>query len=172
MGRGGARGRDGRVVLPGPPGPGDHGRAQFRAAFDRGQSAARDRDWAGAAAAYSEAIRLDPASVDALRRRGSAYLHLGENDRALADLDAAARLAPGDAALVYNRGLARARLGDNAGALADFSEAIRLDPGLARAYQARAVIHARREEMAEAEADWRRAAELDPALNKGAGLDL
>ena len=111
-----------------------------------------------AADAYSEAIRLDPASVDALRRRGSAYLHLGENDRALADLDAAARLAPGDAASVYNRGLARARLGDNAGALADFSEAIRLDPGLARAYQARAVMHARREEMAEAEADWRRAA--------------
>ena len=72
-------------------------------------------------------------------RRGSAYLHLGEFDRALADLDGAARLAPADAGVVYNRGLARARLGDDAGALADFSEAVRLDPGLARAYQARAV---------------------------------
>ena len=146
--------------------------AQFQAALDRGLTAARTHDWQAAADAYSEAIRLDPASADALRRRGAAYLHLGELDRAVADLDGAARLDPADAGTVYNRGLARARLGDDAGALADFTEAVRLNPGLARAYQARGAVHARRGEAAEAEADWRRAVELDPALNRGGGLDL
>ena len=146
--------------------------AQFQVAFDRGRTAAQARDWQSAADAYSEAIRMDPASADALRRRGSAYLHLGEFDRALADLDGAARLDPADAGTVYNRGLARARLGDDAGALADFSEAIRLNPELARAYQARGAVHARRGDADQAEADWRRAVELDPALNKGGGLDL
>jgi Flp pilus assembly protein TadD len=145
---------------------------RFQAALNRGVTAAKAQDWPAAAEAFSEAIRLDPGSADALHRRGVAYLRLGEFDRAVADLDAAARLAPADAAVVYNRGLAKARLGDDAGALADFTEAIRLKPGLARAYQARGAIHARRGEVAEAEADWRQAVELNPALNKGGGLDL
>jgi tetratricopeptide (TPR) repeat protein len=147
-------------------------RAKVRVALDRGQAAAKAGDWAAAADAYSEAIQLDPDNSDALRRRGSAYLHLRENDRALADLDAAGRLRPDDAGTAYNRGLARARLGDATGALADFTEAIRLDPTLARAYQARGTMHARAGNAAQAEADWQRAAELDPALNKGGGLDL
>ena len=89
-------------------------RANIRAALGRGQTAVKAGDWAGAADAYSEAIRLDPDNADARRRRGAAYLHLGELDRALADLDAAARLAPDDVGVVYNRGLARFHLGDAA----------------------------------------------------------
>jgi tetratricopeptide (TPR) repeat protein len=147
-------------------------RANFRAALDRGQTAAKAGDWARAVDAYSAAVRLDPDSADARRRRGAAYLHLGELDRALADLEVAARLDPADVGVVYNRGVAKAQLGDVTGALADFSEAIRLDPTRARAYQARGEMHARTGNAAGAEADRRRAAELDPALNKGGWLDL
>lgn len=145
---------------------------KFQSALSRGQAAAAAGDWAGAADAYSEAVRLDPKSGDALRCRGTAYLHLGRNDQALADLDAAVALVPPNASLVYNRGLARARLGDGEGALADFSEAVRLDPGLARAYKARAAVRVRQGDAAGAEADRRRAAELDPALKRGGGPDL
>jgi tetratricopeptide (TPR) repeat protein len=141
-------------------------RNNVNVALNRGQEAAKAGEWAAAAAAGSDALRLDPDNVAALRRRAAAYLHLGENEKALADLDAALRLAPDDPATTYNRGLARARLNDNAGALADFTEAIRLNPKLARAYQARSRIHARLGNNAEADADWQRAVELDPALQR------
>jgi tetratricopeptide (TPR) repeat protein len=147
-------------------------RAKSRAALDRGQAAAKAGDWTGAADAFSEAVQFDPSSADALRRRAVAYLRLGENERAIADLDAALGLEAGDAKATYNRGLARSRLGDMDGALADFSQAIRLDPNYARAYHARGNMNARAGNAAQAEADWQRAMELDPALNKGTGLDL
>jgi tetratricopeptide (TPR) repeat protein len=147
-------------------------RQKVQVALERGHTAAKAGDWAGAADAYAEAVRLDPDNADALRRRGAAYLHLGEYDRALADLDMAARLTPSDVGVVYNRGLARAQLGDAPGAVADFSEVIRLDPTLARAWYARGNMHAKLGNAVQAEADWRRATELDPALNKGSGLDL
>jgi tetratricopeptide (TPR) repeat protein len=127
--------------------------ARFKVAFNRGLSAARSRDWPTATEAYSEAIRLDPSDARAYRHRGAAYLHLGDQDRALADFDEVLRLAPDDALSLYNRGIAWFRKNDLDRALADFEGAIRLDPNYAKAYLGRSRVHDKKGDGARARAD-------------------
>lgn len=146
--------------------------SRFNAAFNRGLSAAKTRDWATAADAFSEAIRLDPSRAKSYRHRGAAYLHRGEYDRAVTDFDEALRLAPDDAHIVYNRGVAYFQKEDYDRALADFGEAIRLNPGYAKAYLARGSVYARKGDDARAAADRQKAAELDPSLETSSGPSL
>jgi tetratricopeptide (TPR) repeat protein len=146
--------------------------AQFRAAYNRGLTAARARDWQTAAEAFSEAIRHNPGDARPYRQRGAAYLHQEEPDRALADFDEALRLAPDDARVVYNRGVAWFKKQDYDRALIDFGEAIRLDPNYARAYLARGRVYSKKGDDVRARADQQKAAELDPALEKPEGGGL
>jgi tetratricopeptide (TPR) repeat protein len=143
--------------------------AQFKVAFNRGVSAAKEQDWQKAADAFSEAIRLDPRNAAAYRNRGIAYGYRGEHDRALADLDEAIRLNPNDAVALYNRGVTNFQKADYDRALADFGEAIRLKPNYAIAYRARSRAYAKKGEDAQAKADQQKAAELAPSVEKSGG---
>ncbi|MGD0904757.1 MAG: tetratricopeptide repeat protein [Terracidiphilus sp.] len=60
--------------------------------------------------------------------RGSAYMHKGDNDRAIQDYDQALRLNPSDAKAFSNRGLSYAHKGDYDRAIQDYDQALRLNP--------------------------------------------
>ena len=66
--------------------------------------------------------------------RSVAYSKNGDQNKAIADLNAALRLKPDYAVAFYNRGLAYKIKGQRAQAIRDYTEAIRLNPDYAFAY--------------------------------------
>jgi tetratricopeptide (TPR) repeat protein len=112
---------------------------------ERGLGHYQRGEYAEAVAAWTEAVRLDPANADTLIDRGWAYSLLHEHDRAIADFTAALRLRP-DSEAFNNRGIAHAAKGEHDKALADFTEAIRLRPLGVKAYLNRAQAYAERGE--------------------------
>src|SRR5205085_8526651 len=88
----------------------------------------------GAAAAFREAIRLDPKSAPAHFNLGAVLCDVKHDyDGAIAAFKEAIRLDPKDADAHYCLGNALRGKGDPDGAIAAFREAIRLDPGHAPA---------------------------------------
>lgn len=87
-----------------------------------------------AIADYTEAVRLDPAYVDALNNRGNVYNTRGEHDKAIADYNRVIAIRPRHAEAHYNRGNACIAQGNYQQAIADYAEAIRINPGYAEAY--------------------------------------
>jgi tetratricopeptide (TPR) repeat protein len=146
-------------------------RTNFQVAFNRGLSASKDRDWQAAADAFSEALRFDPSSAKAYHHRGVAFLHLGEQDRAIVDFSESIRIDPTDARVFSNRGLAFFRKVDYDHALTDFGEAIRLNQGYAKAYLARSRVHEQKGDDPRARADRQRAAELAPPIERSEAGD-
>jgi lipoprotein NlpI len=90
-----------------------------------------------AIADYSEAIRLDPEFVSALRNRGDVYRLKGEFDRAIEDYSGAIRLDPKYVVAFVGRGDAYRKKGDYDHAIPDYTEVIRLDPENAGGYEKR-----------------------------------
>lgn len=140
------RGIDELKACPGPHEQADHdqairsytkviasgelrGAGLARAFFCRGNSWYFKRDFDRAIADYSEAIRLDPQSAEALTQRAFIWAeHKNDFERAIADFSASIRLNPRDAPLFAYRGAVWRRKKDFGRAIADYSEAIRLDP--------------------------------------------
>jgi formylglycine-generating enzyme required for sulfatase activity/tRNA A-37 threonylcarbamoyl transferase component Bud32 len=67
-------------------------------------------------------VRAKPNDLEILFRRAQAYYQLGQDDRALADLDTLVTKAPKDAVLYHYRALVHARLGHAAPARHDLAE--------------------------------------------------
>jgi tetratricopeptide (TPR) repeat protein len=88
--------------------------------FERAFTHHNNGELAGAIAAYSEAIRLNPAYAAAFYNRGIARGTAGGLRGAIADYDAAIRLDPEFAFAFHNRGIARGAAGDLRGAIADY----------------------------------------------------
>jgi tetratricopeptide (TPR) repeat protein len=88
-------------------------------AFDHEESGELDK----ALAAYSEAIRLDPALADAYFFRGTVYAEKSDLDRAVADYTQAIRLNPKDADAYNKRACAYEKKGESVKAAADYSKA-------------------------------------------------
>lgn len=86
------------------------------------------QDWAGATAAFDQAIALQPKLAFAWLNRGLAHQQAGDLAAAEADLDRAVRYAPRAARNYYHRSLVRQARGDARGARADAVRALRLDP--------------------------------------------
>ena len=69
----------------------------------------RGKDWSSkgeydrAIKDYTEAIRIDPAYVNALIGRGVSWGEKGEWDKAIADFDAALRIDPDNQYAIRNR---------------------------------------------------------------------
>lgn len=88
----------------------------------------RDRD---ALAVIDAALRLSPASPDALVLRGDLQRSLSGAHAAEADYLQALRLQPDHALAVHNLAVGRLRMGTTTKAVRGLLEATRLDPGLA-----------------------------------------
>lgn len=121
-----------------------------------------------AIAEYSKAIIVDPLMLAAAyHERGRAYLHLGQPQQAIKDLDEGLRLlpqrlSPERAAFYLNRGAAYNALGQAERALHDFDEAIRLDPRDAMAYYNRGASYNALNQFQRALQDFDKAIQLDP----------
>jgi tetratricopeptide (TPR) repeat protein len=143
--------------------------AQFKIAFNRGVSAAKEQDWQTATAAFSETIRLEPSNAMAYRQRGIVYGQQGELDRALTDLSEAIRLNPNDAVALYNRGVIFLQKQDYDRALTDFEEAIRHKPNYGLAYLGRSKVYGKKGDAAQARADQQKADDLAAVVEKSEG---
>lgn len=99
-----------------------------------------------------------------LKQRAIAYMHLGQHQRAVDDINQAIQIKPGDADNYYLRGLAYRALGQMDKALSDTNKAIGLEPDSAAAYANRAYIYKAMGNVNQAKADARRARELDSSV--------
>ncbi len=99
-----------------------------------------------------------------LKQRAIAYMHLGQHQRAVDDIDQAVKLKSDDADNYYLRGLAYRALGQLDRALEDTNRAIGLDPNFAAAYANRAFTNKALGNASQARSDARRALDLDPRV--------
>jgi tetratricopeptide (TPR) repeat protein len=116
-----------------------------------------------------EALRLCPREDSRTRasihvNRGALYSRLGQQRKAIAELDKAAGLNPGFSAAYHNRGNAYFALGENERALADYNTAIKLKPENPDAYIARGNVYAALRSYAKALAGMNQAIARAPAL--------
>lgn len=130
--------------------------------YNRGTDRYTQKDYDGAIADYSKAIRLDPQYTDAYRERGLAREVKKNYAGAIIDLTRAIDLDPKNVNSYYNRGHVKMTMGDSHGAMVDYSKVIELDPGHAKAYYFRGVIRGFNLEAADEIADYSKAIELDP----------
>ena len=133
---------------------------------------------------FTQALEVEPRSVETLNARAVSYLDRGRDgdaERAVSDLARAAAIAPERAGTLVNLGVAYARrgaAGDAEAALEALTEALELDPDSAAAMVNRAVAYLERGEAGDvrrAMDDLERAISLDGGmaaayLNRGAAL--
>ena len=133
---------------------------------------------------FTQALEVEPRSVETLNARAVSYLDRGrdgDSDRAVADLTRAAAIAPERAATLVNLGVAyseRGADGDSEAALAALTEALSLEPDYAAALMNRAASYLRRGadgDLRRAMDDLERAIALDgdlaaAHLNRGIAL--
>jgi tetratricopeptide (TPR) repeat protein len=100
------------------------------------------KDYAGAVADFTEALRLVPEDATVYCNRGRTHKFMGALDQARADYDAAIRLDRYYAPAYYNRGLLHKARRDYAAALADYGRAARIDREYANAFNNRAWLWA------------------------------
>jgi len=83
---------------------------------------------------FTEAIRIHPTNVQAIRRRGTTWYRKGEVDKAIVDYSLAVQIQPANALNYFFRGLAWHSQQEYENAISDYSEAIRLNPKNAQYY--------------------------------------
>ncbi|MBR6713110.1 MAG: tetratricopeptide repeat protein [Selenomonadaceae bacterium] len=97
--------------------------------LQHGNSYRKAEEYALAVADYSQVINVDPNHQDALYWRAWCYDELGDNEKALADLNRLIELNPNYSSGAYNnRGIVYENLGALDKALADYNKALELDP--------------------------------------------
>ncbi len=109
----------------------------------------------------TEALKLQEEVVSYLNR-ATAYLAVGEHEKAVADLDRALEIDGNDARVWYNRGLANAQAGRFEQALHDWDRAVAASPDFPAAWLNRGIVRAQTDNLAGAEEDFGRAIELEP----------
>ena len=145
--------------------------ATLAAALSLGRLHWDKKQWHEAAAAFSEAIRLDPANAEAYHRRAGCWVNTKRVVDSLPDFDAAVRLDPKNPEVVKNRGIARLNLLRFDDAIADLKHALDLGPSdpqpyravLCQVYAQRAVQAGEGKKWVEAVADLDEAIKLEPA---------
>lgn len=106
-------------------------------AFKEGQTQLNLRNYENAIKSFDRALMVSPDSITYMKR-GIAYMGLGQNDKALADLNMAYKTGKSNTEIVYNRGLVHMKLMKFQEAFDDFSKAIAAQPGFYNAYMQRA----------------------------------
>jgi len=99
---------------------------------DRCWARGNNRQYDLAIADCNAALKHSPKAPFAFGNRGTAYLHKGQYERAIADYDVALALfaarGSGGAEFYFGRAIAHARLGQPGLAEADFRRAVALEP--------------------------------------------
>ena len=149
---------------------------EFIAVQERVQSGERayaNKDYAGSAAAFSDAIALDPNGPEHYFLRGRAYLRLTKYNEAIADynkfiqLQGASTSVARNLPMVYhNRGWAYIQLTKFPLAILDLTKAIELRPDFAAAYRLRGLVYKKMGNPAKAEADMQEAERFQPGITK------
>lgn len=116
-----------------------------------------------AAADYSAALGLEPASAPAYIGRAQSRLAINDLDGAITDLSEALRIGGKTARLFVARGYAHLLKGNAETAIADFTAAIALQPENASAYNNRGLANRKKGDVASALADYSSAIRLNPA---------
>ena len=127
----------------------------------RGQIAAAQQDWPGAARRFAQAVHAAPELPLAYVDWGGMLLAKGDADGAIAQLTIAHAKAPQFADALELWGEALMRKGDPAAAVAKFTQADRLAPRWGRNHLRWGEALARLGRAGEAKAQWRAAAGLD-----------
>ena len=103
--------------------------------------ATRKRAYDRAIQDFDRTLVLEPDNVDALIRRGDAFVQLGDFGRGMRDLDRAVSTAPENALAYLMRGLAYGRRGNAMAALQNYDAALKYEPRNADALSNRAAIY-------------------------------
>jgi tetratricopeptide (TPR) repeat protein len=122
---------------------------------------------------FTAAIEANSSDAAALLARGKVWFHLGDRDKAIADLDRGLRLSPESSALTTRAWIWKQK-GNADKAIADFDEAIRLNPRESLAWRVRGATWANKDEYGKALEDFNEAIRVDPfnvdALNHRASF--
>ncbi len=129
---------------------------------ERGDEAARARDYDRAIAEYSQAIGIDPDNAAVFNNRAYAYWSKGETDRVIEDYSAALRIEPDNVVALVNRAVAYNFKGDYGRGIVDLDKAIKLRPSDARAWNSRCWGRALAGQLQEALADCNESMRLLP----------
>jgi tetratricopeptide (TPR) repeat protein len=119
-----------------------------------------------AAAAFRQALQMEPFGLWPNYYYGLCAYHLGDYEEAVNAFTVCVARAPQSPGCYYNRALAYAKRGRQDRALADYAYALQLDPGFAAAALGRGLLLFKSRRYAEARADLRRALDAggDPAV--------
>lgn len=128
--------------------------------YHLGLEKARQQDYAGAIAAFSQTLQENPYFAEAYCQRGLMYYDSGETLQAVADFSEALKLSPQMVEAYYSRALARVVLKNLPGALEDINQAIRFNEQYAPAYSLRGTIYRKQGDLREAIANFKKAADL------------
>jgi tetratricopeptide (TPR) repeat protein len=112
---------------------------------------------------FAQAIRLSPNPVRAYIERGSAYLHMGNYNSAMADFNQAIRFDPNYAEGYNSRALVYYQNGNFDRALTDFNQALSLEPAYATAYYNRGLVYTHQGDHERAIIEYTKAIELEPS---------
>ena len=123
-------------------------------------SAERMNVWANGVTLWSDVINQYPYYSRAYDNRANAYLTVGEDDKAMRDMQQAIQLDPNFFGVYNNRAFLYNKQGKYDLALADWSKAIALNPNYAEAYYNRGLLHYHQGRMAEAKRDLNEAKKL------------
>ncbi len=113
-----------------------------------------------AIAVLTQVLEKNPEDIQALRKRGIAYAHIGKYPEALADLNQAIARNDPDAAAHNQRGIVHYKLGRYPEAMGDFNQAIAKQPKLAESYNNRGILYKTLGNYQRALADLRQANKL------------
>jgi tetratricopeptide (TPR) repeat protein len=110
--------------------------------YFRGGATLAQRDYDGAIASFSQAIKLDPMQSEYLTGRAAAYEGKNDHSNAIADYSRVIKLDPKSVYAFSNRGALYQRRGDYARAAADYGEVTRLQPDNLDAWSLRCWVRA------------------------------
>jgi tetratricopeptide (TPR) repeat protein len=128
------------------------------AAYD----AMANNQWDKAITFFDKSIKSNPNDPTAYIGRSTAYVNLGNLQKALEDANKALEKKPDSAKAYGQRGIVQKVLKKNEEALKDFTQAIKLDSGYAWAYAQRADIYSRQQQQDKALQDATRALQAKP----------
>ncbi|MBD2456653.1 tetratricopeptide repeat protein [Nostoc sp. FACHB-87] len=128
--------------------------------YFQGLEKAKQKDYAGAIADFSEVIQVAPFDTEAYLHRGLAYYDSGQILPAVSDYTEALKIDSKFVEAYYSRALARLALKNLPGVLDDVEQAIHLRGNYAAAYSLRGIVQRKQGLITNAIASFKQAAEL------------